>query len=256
MAANDMTDALKHSQPDVPFTQVGDETIKVMSQLAEILKYKFQKHLAPELVQAPLKAAENKQPTALVQPILTSPMKHNYQTRSQRPSNVNQSRNSPLLTRVVTPVMRYAASPTVPAQTNNLSPRNLSQDGFWDMGNANQENALGTNHWNNFHFVNAVVHPVTGNEMEYTALMKDPVFQPLWKREFGNEVGCLFKGIHNIQGTKTCFLLSSKASQRKDKSHMKKLCVTISLPKMKKNASGSQWVATGWIILAKWQPPL
>jgi hypothetical protein len=51
-------------------------------QLATIFKNNFQKPLAPELVQAPGKAAEIKKPAALVQPILTSPMKHNYQTRS------------------------------------------------------------------------------------------------------------------------------------------------------------------------------
>jgi hypothetical protein len=34
--------------------------------LAAIFKNKFQKPLAPELIQAPLKAAENKQPAALV----------------------------------------------------------------------------------------------------------------------------------------------------------------------------------------------
>jgi hypothetical protein len=45
-------------------------------------KNKFHKPSALELIQAPVKAAENKQPSALVQPILTSPMKYNYQTRS------------------------------------------------------------------------------------------------------------------------------------------------------------------------------
>jgi hypothetical protein len=50
---------------------------------------------------------------------------------------------------------------------------------------------------------NAVVHPVMGKEMEYTALMKDLVLQPLWKRGFGNEVGRLFHVIRHIQGTST-----------------------------------------------------
>jgi hypothetical protein len=108
MAANDMTDALEHPHPYVPFAQVEDDTIIALSQLAASFKNKFQKPLALELVQAPIKAAENKQPAALVQPILTSPMNHNYQTRSQRPASVNESRNSPLLLRVVTPVTRHA----------------------------------------------------------------------------------------------------------------------------------------------------
>jgi hypothetical protein len=38
MAANDITDALKHPHPDVPFAKVGDDTIAALSQLAEIFK--------------------------------------------------------------------------------------------------------------------------------------------------------------------------------------------------------------------------
>jgi hypothetical protein len=120
MAKNDMTDVLKYPHPDVPFSQVADATITALSQLAAIFKNRFQKPLAPELVQAPIKAAENKQPAALVQPILTSPMNHKYQTRSQQPANVNQSRNSPFLWRVVTPVKRHAASPRLPARTQTF----------------------------------------------------------------------------------------------------------------------------------------
>jgi hypothetical protein len=37
--------------------------------------------------------------------------------------------------------------------------------------------------------------------MKYTALMKDTTLNPLWKRSFGNEMGRLFQGIHDIQGT-------------------------------------------------------
>jgi hypothetical protein len=114
--------------------------------LVAIFKNKFQKSAAPELIQAPLKAAENKQPAALAHPILTSPMQHKYQTRSQRPVSANIARNTPLLPRVVTPMTGPAASPRVPARTQNLSPRNLSQDNFWNMEPANKAIALGANH--------------------------------------------------------------------------------------------------------------
>jgi hypothetical protein len=43
--------------------------------------------------------------------------------------------------------------------------------------------------------------------MEYMALMKDPRLQPLWKRGFGNECGCLFQGIRYIPGTDICFFI-------------------------------------------------
>jgi hypothetical protein len=60
VAANEMTNALKHPHPEVPFAQVRDDTITALAQLAAIFKNKFQKPTAPELIQAPLKAAENK----------------------------------------------------------------------------------------------------------------------------------------------------------------------------------------------------
>jgi hypothetical protein len=33
---------------------------------------------------------------------------------------------------------------------------------------------------------NSVSHPITGKEMKYTILMKNPTHEPLWKRGFGN----------------------------------------------------------------------
>jgi hypothetical protein len=71
------------------------------------------------------------------------------------------------------------AAPRVPTRSQNLSPRNLSQDELWDMEKANMAIAL-ENHQSQQHQANAVVHPVTGKEMEYTAPMEDPNLQPLW----------------------------------------------------------------------------
>jgi hypothetical protein len=42
MAANDMTDSLQNPHLDVPFTQVGDDTISALTALAEIFKLKLQ----------------------------------------------------------------------------------------------------------------------------------------------------------------------------------------------------------------------
>jgi hypothetical protein len=89
----------------------------------------------------------------------------------------------------------------------NLSLRNLSQDDFCGMDTAHVAIYLVNRHWSQQHQANAVVHPITRKEMEYMALMKDPRLQPLWKRGFGNEVGRLFQGIHDIPGTDTCFFI-------------------------------------------------
>jgi hypothetical protein len=66
---------------------------------------------------------------------------------------------------------------------------------------------MGDNHWSQQHQEDAVIHPITGKEMEYMALMKDPRLHPLWKRGFGNKCGCLFQGIRDIPGTGTCFFI-------------------------------------------------
>jgi hypothetical protein len=70
--------------------------------------------------------------------------------------------------------------------------------------------ALGHRHWSQHHQANAVIHPVAGKEMEYSALMKDPRLQPLWTRGFGNKCGRLFQGIRDIPGTDTCFFIELK----------------------------------------------
>jgi hypothetical protein len=132
----------------------------------------------------------------------------------------------------------HAASPRVPARTQNISPRNVSQDDLWNMETANHAIALGTKYCTNQHFSNSVLHPVTGKEMEYMALMKDPDLQPLWKRGFGNEVGQLFQGIRDIQGTNTSFFVELNKIPKDRQITYGKLSVTISLTKKKKNASG------------------
>jgi hypothetical protein len=47
IAANDMTNALKNTHPEVPFAKFGDDTIAALTQLAEIFKNKFQTVKAP-----------------------------------------------------------------------------------------------------------------------------------------------------------------------------------------------------------------
>jgi hypothetical protein len=63
MAENDTTNALRQPHPEVPFSQVGDDTITALTQLAEIFKNQFQKPKSPKLTHAPIKEAKNKRLT-------------------------------------------------------------------------------------------------------------------------------------------------------------------------------------------------
>jgi hypothetical protein len=99
------------------------------------------------------------------------------------------------------------APPRVLMRSQNLSARNLSLEDFCGMDTAHMAITMDNQHCSQKHQANAVVHPITGKENEYMALMKDHRLQPLWKLGFGNEVGRLFQGIHDIPGTDTCFFI-------------------------------------------------
>jgi hypothetical protein len=43
MAAHDMTDALKHHHPDVPFAKLGDKTLTALTILSSIIKNKLKR---------------------------------------------------------------------------------------------------------------------------------------------------------------------------------------------------------------------
>jgi hypothetical protein len=101
------------------------------------------------------------------------------QTLSHTTIHTQDIPNAPLPPRVVTPRTLRQSTPRVPTGSQRLLPRNLSQYDFCKMEFAHMAIALGNNHWSRHH-ANAIIHPVTGKEMEYSALMKDPRLQPLW----------------------------------------------------------------------------
>jgi hypothetical protein len=210
MAAKDMTDAFRNPHPDAPFASVGDDTITALADLAEIFKLKLQQAPSHTTQASPPNVAQHPSHIPLLTQLLNSPIPDRRQTRSQTIIHTQYLPTVPLPPRAVTPrTLRYS-SPRVPTSSRRLSPRNLSQDGFCGMDTAHMAIALGSNHWSQRHQANSVIHPVTGKEMEYSALMKDPRLQPLWARGFGNECGRLFQGIRDIPGTDTCFFVELK----------------------------------------------
>jgi hypothetical protein len=162
MKANDMSNALKNPHPKVQFSHIGDDIIAALTKLAEIFKNNFQKVQTLRLPNAPAKAAERTIPVELSHPILASPMHQRCQTSSQMIINAKDTTNAPLLPRVVTPMTSRHAPPRVPMRSQNISPRNFSQDDFWKMETSNMAIALGNHHWSQQHHANAIVHPVTG----------------------------------------------------------------------------------------------
>jgi hypothetical protein len=209
MAAKDMTDALQNPHPDVPFASVGDDTVKALADLAAIFKLKLQQ--APSLATPASPAKVVQQPRIIPLPtqMSNSPMPDRRQTRSQTTIHTPDIPDRQLPPRVVTPRTLRHSPPRVPTGSQQLSPRNMSQDDFCRMDTAHMAIALG-NHWSQRHHANAVIRPVTGKEMEYSALMKDPRLQPLWTQGFGNECGRLFQGIRDIPETDTCFFTTLK----------------------------------------------
>jgi hypothetical protein len=207
MAAKEMTDALQNPHPEVPFARIGDETVSGLAELAAIFKLKLRQTASPTPQPVPPPVFQRPCLAESSNPILNSPMPLSRQTRSHTTIHTQYISNAPLPPRVVTPRKLRPSPPRVPNRSRRLSPRNLSQDDFCGMDTAHMDIALGDNHWSRQNLANAVIHPGTGKEMEYTALMKDPRLKPFWTRGFGNECGRLFQGIRDIAGTDTCFFI-------------------------------------------------
>jgi hypothetical protein len=207
MAAKDLTDALQNPHPEVPFASVGDDTISALTDLVAIFELKLQQTPSPAPQAAPPKVFPRPSLAPSSNQILNYPMPIARQTRSQATIHTQDIPNVPLPPRVVTPRTLHQSPPRVPTSSQCLSPHNLSQDDFCRMDSAHMAIAPGHNHWSKQHQANAVIHPVTGKQMEYSALIKDPRLQPLWTRGFGNECGRLFQGIRDIPGTDTCFFI-------------------------------------------------
>ena len=149
----------------------------------------------------------------MVQPVITSPVKHNHptilqtQSNPSSPANIIESQNLTQLPRVFTLEARYVAPPGVPERVRNISPRNLFHKYLFNMVSANQAIDFGENHWTNMTMINYVLHPVTVKEIQYKDLMNHPVLGPLYKIGLGNELGSLLQVIRDIKGTNTCFFI-------------------------------------------------
>jgi hypothetical protein len=201
MAAKDVTDDLQNPHPEVPFARVGDDTISALAELAAIFKLKLRQTQTPMLPATPPTVTQRTCLAESSNPILAFPMPLQRQTRPQKKIHTQDITNAPLPPRVVTPRTLNPSPPRVPTRWQRLSPRNMSQNDFCGMDTPHMAIALGNNHWYQQHLADAVIHPITGKEMEYMALMNDPRLQPLWTRGFGNECGHLFQGIRDIPGT-------------------------------------------------------
>jgi hypothetical protein len=165
----------------------ASDTIAALTDLAAIFKLKLRQTPSPATQAAPAKVVQRPSLAPSSNQILISPMPIARQTRSQTTIHTQDIPNVPLPPRVVTPRTLRQSPPRVPTGSQRLSPRNLSQDDFYGMDSAHMAISLKHNHWSQQHQSSAVIHPVTGKEMEYSALMKDPRLQPLWTRGFGNE---------------------------------------------------------------------
>jgi hypothetical protein len=204
MAAQDMTDALKNPHPDVPFATIGDDTIAALKKLSEIFTRKFKKQEKPDPTPKQEKLHGIQRDVVPEASILSPPIQNHITRTNPTSTRFSEGRQPP--PRVVTPATRRVSPPRVKARAQQLSPRNLSRD-FLDLGAANCVCALGDNHWTKTPMMNSVIHHVTGKEMQYKDLMKDPIFGPLFEIGLSTELCRICQGIRDVTGTNTAFFI-------------------------------------------------
>jgi hypothetical protein len=167
MAAKDMMYALQNPHPEVPFASVGDDTISALADLSAIFKLKLRQATSPAPQSVPPQVFQNPSLAESSNQILASSLPLPRQTRSQTTIHTQDFPNVPLPPRVVTPRTLRPSPPRVPTHSQRLSPRNFIQDDVCGIDTAHVAIALGNYHWSQRHQANAVIHPVTGKEMEY-----------------------------------------------------------------------------------------
>jgi hypothetical protein len=156
-----MTDAFQNPNPEVPFSSVGDDTVKALADLAAIFKLKLQQAPSPVTQASPATIIPHPNLIPLPTQISSSPMPDKRQTRSQTTIHTPDIPDRPLPPRVVTPRTLHHSPPRVPNGSLELTPRNLSQDDFCEMDTSHMAISLGNNHWSQRHNANAVTHPIT-----------------------------------------------------------------------------------------------
>jgi hypothetical protein len=85
---------------------------------------------------------------------------------------------------------------------------------------------------------NSVIHPVTGKEMEYSALMKDPVSNHFGLEALATNVDACFRAFETFQEPTHVSSSSRKTSQMTERSLTEKLSAITNHTSKKRNAFG------------------
>jgi hypothetical protein len=178
---------------EVPFPSVGYDTIWALTDLAAIFKLKLQQSPSPAPQAAPPMVFPHPSIAPSSNQILNSLRNIARQMRSQMTIHTQDIPNVPLSPRVIIPRTLRQSPPRVPYRSQSLSPRNFSKDYFCSMDSAHMAIALGQNHWSKHHQSNTVIHPVSGKEMDYLALTKDPVYSHFGREALATNAGAILR---------------------------------------------------------------
>ena len=208
-AANALLDALQHPSPAAPFAPLGLQQIQALQHLATIFQSALPSSEAtsprvlkipPDRPSTPVRQLARRDdppnvppvppclrpPTAPIvpppAPLPRVPAPHNYPTRFR-------------LEKLGQPQANFVAAITPLTKILQAPPHRAF---CWPLPA--------------HHMANAVLHPDTGEVMEYRALSVHPKTKDTWTHSFSNELGRLAQGVGNrVVGTDTIFFIPFKA---------------------------------------------
>jgi hypothetical protein len=172
-----------------------------------------------------------KEPSVLIQPILTSPKKYTYQTRSQHQAIPTPPELATISEGGHTGGKKRSTSEGASEGTQpffqKFVPRRFTGYGECQSGHNIMHKSL-DQHNNEKCCCSSNHTHVNG------ILIKYPIIEPLWRRGFGNELGCIFHSIHHIKGTST-FLFFELTNIPKDRQIIYGKIVCDYKPRKKQN---------------------
>lgn len=186
-AANELVHALRNPHPASPLVPIGTEELQALEQLSEIFG-----NAVPRVDTGTGDKPALRQPQ--VNDSKIHAMQTRQETRNQQPApRVEHMSNQATL-----------QPPKAPAPPPSITQLRA------DLHNVvnTQPMPTSTMEWTNFmHVANAVLHPDTGQPMEYRELIRHPKTTADWLISSANEFGRLAQGVRDIPGTDTIFFI-------------------------------------------------
>ena len=194
-AALELVTALRNPAPAAPFAPLGLQQLQALQQLADLFAPALPSATAPRVLRPHV--AEGPPPARRTPPAVVPHGVAPALPRAAPPAT------APRVPVTHTHNTRSQTRPLAPPQANYVTSITPGVPVLPPLATANSGHGIPAKH-----MANSVLHPDTGEVMEYRSLSTNPATKATWTRSYANELGRLAQGVADrVNGTDTIFFI-------------------------------------------------